>query len=262
MAIQGTQRDVLRGRKSRREGSGTRSEGAQLSMTREGRIQKATSRGRGRGRGIYRGRGSIEQDRRPCEDVTISEARDVEPTNPLCGKVLRTNTDVHACSELSLHFITLAGLDTTGDTNTITLNLMDHFLFSEDNWLPELSYCKLHAACFCLASLITGQPNTTEQIAASLGEESTFVQQMAAPLTDDEESAMVLQQILGVSIGNVEEGYTLLYDRLEELVGLIGDHVTGIEGLPKPRAVEHEEHVDRVETEKEEADNLDVFHES
>jgi hypothetical protein len=153
----------------------------------------------------------------------------------------------------------LADLETTDDTNNITLNLMDHFLFSEENWLPELSYCRLHAACFYLASLITGQRNTIEQIAASLGEESSFVQQMAGPLAGDEEEVLVVKQILSVSIGDVEEAYALLYERSEILAGLMGEYAVGIEGLPVPKVVVAAEGDERQAWREEE--NFDVFDE-
>lgn len=169
--------------------------------------------------------------------VSNHEARDVSQPPGLPGlgafsKVPRSKPSIHACSELSLAFVTEAGLETDDYTNTITLNLMDHFLFSEANWAPELSYCNLHAACFYFASIVTNKNNTVEEIAKSLGPESAFVQLMASPLADDEDAAAAICEAISVGIADVERGYDLLHERRKELTSLVGEYASALDRLP------------------------------
>jgi hypothetical protein len=111
---------------------------------------------------------------------------------------------------------------------------MDYFLFSEDNWLLALSYCKLHAACFLFASCLTGLPNTSEQVAASLAPDSEFVQLTAAPLAENEETAWAIQEAISVSLKDVTDGYRLLYDRRDALKEVVGKYEVEISKLPSP----------------------------
>ncbi len=150
----------------------------------------------------------------------------------------------------------LGRLETDEDTNTITLNLMDYFLFSQDNWLPELSYCKLHAACFLFASRVTGKDNTVDQIAHSLGPDSAFVQLTSSPLAGDEESAVAIQCAISVTASDVEDCYALLYERKESLGAVMGDYAGKLDILPIPKLLSRSdgEYVRQYENE-----NLDVF---
>ena len=189
------------------------------------------------------------------------DARDAKSTAPLLG--LETTTgelhrkeSIHACSEASLEFVSLSGFETDEDTNTIALNLMDYFLFSPENWLPDLSYCKLHAACFLFASRITGKSNTIEQIAKSLGPDSPFVQLVGSPLAGDEESAAAIQYTISVTATDVEDGYALLYERKEMFGLLLGQYWTELYNLPVPH---FDNEVDDALGEKDESENWDIF---
>ena len=170
--------------------------------------------------------------------------------------VQRTKPNIHACCELSLAFVTQARLQTDVDTNTIALNLMDHFLFSDSNWLPELSYCNLHAACFLFASLVTGKANTVEEIARSLRPDAAFVQLMASPLVDDEDSAAAIANTISVDTTDVKRGYTLLYERADELTRSIGEYAPNLKNLPSPTSLIKEEVDNGIEEE-----NFDIFEE-
>ena len=146
---------------------------------------------------------------------------------------IRTKASLSSCSDLSLYFVSVANLDTDEDTNIIALNLMDYFLFSEENWIPELSYCHLHGACFMMASLITGKSNTAEQIAASLSSESEFVRSMASPLAEDDGSVASIARILGIDTSDVDRGYRILFERRDQLAGLTGNYSDRVANLPE-----------------------------
>jgi hypothetical protein len=204
------------------------------------RIQKVPSRGRASKKIVS---GNVVDEKHTLSSSNVvyhSEARDTTSTPPLPGlsisssKVTRKDFGIHACSELSLQFVVHAGLETNHDANTIALNLVDYFLFSEENWLPELSYCKLHAACFLFASHITGLSNTSRQVAASLAPDSEFVQLTAAPLAEDEETALAIQEAISVSLEDVMDGYRLLYDRRAALKEVVGEYEKEISSLPPP----------------------------
>jgi hypothetical protein len=133
---------------------------------------------------------------------------------------------------------------------------MDYFLFSEDNWLPELSYCKLHAACFLFASRITQKSNTVEQIADSLGLDSAFVQLVSAPLAGDEDSAVAIQYAISVTISDIEDGYALLYERKEKLGALMGQYAGSLDLLPIPVSLSRS---GQESVREEECEDFDVF---
>ena len=160
---------------------------------------------------------------------------------------------------MSLGFVSLANLDTDEDTNTITLNFMDHFLFSTENWIPELSYCTLHAACFFAASLITGKNNTAEQVASSLGPDSAFIQWMASPLAEDDESAAEIANLISVDVSDLWSGYALLYERRDQLSALVGQYATDFANLPSPEYSSGDQNELDVVEEAEE--DLDVYEE-
>ncbi|KAK3686884.1 hypothetical protein LTR37_019368 [Vermiconidia calcicola] len=161
-----------------------------------------------------------------------------------------------ARNDLSLEFVAQAGLETDDDTNTIALNLMDYFLFSEANWLPELSYCRLHAACFLLASLVTGKNNTAEDIAGSLGPDSTFVRAMSAPLAEDDDAAAAIQEVISVNVDDVNVAYGLLHQRREQLAQLMGQYANRIGDLLSPHSSAEKDEPAAVEEE-----NFDIFEE-
>ena len=160
-----------------------------------------------------------------------------EPDLEKLKLVLRQQPTLSYCSDGQLAFISRAGLATEEDTNTITLNLMDHFLFSNNNnnWLPELSYTRLHAACFLLASRLTGkEDHTVEKIAEALGPESDFIQELVASWGVDEATAAEIQYIISVVPEDVEEAYGLLYERRDQLGELVGQYAVVLVDLPKP----------------------------
>jgi hypothetical protein len=135
---------------------------------------------------------------------------------------------------------------------------MDYFLFSEENWLPELSYCKLHAACFFFACRITGKNNAVEDVADSLGPDSPFVQLVSSPLASDEDSAVAIQYAISVTASNVEDGYALLYERKEKLGVLMGEYAGNLDNLRIPASLSRglEENA-----REEESEDFDVFEE-
>lgn len=138
------------------------------------------------------------------------------------------------CTERSLAFVDHAGLGTDEDTTIIMLNLMGFFV-TDENWLPELSYCKLHAACFFMASRITGKDTTAEQVADSLGPDSTIVQFIAHALSDgDDDSTAAIREVISITASDIEEGYALLYERKEKFATLIGQYALCLETLPVP----------------------------
>ena len=199
---------------------------------RGGRVQKHSTRSRGKRR-------NVETHSHDEAVVSSGDARGSPSPASLPGleklhRVLRIKSTIHACSDLSLEFANQVDLETDQDTNTIALNLMEYFLFSSDNWLPELSYCNLHAACFLVASLVTGKRNTIEQIAESLAPESDFIQLVASPLVEDEESAAVVPYLLSVDTTDIENGYALLYERKTQLAGLMGEYASNLANLPLP----------------------------
>lgn len=133
---------------------------------------------------------------------------------------------------------------------------MDYFLFSPENWLPDLSYCKLHAACFLFASRLTEKNNTVEQIADALGPDSSFVQLVGSPLADGEEAAAEIQYTISVVTSDVEDGYSLLWERREMFVHLLGAYSAGLDGLPIPSNYNDEE---KPAVDQDEKENFDTF---
>lgn len=121
------------------------------------------------------------------------------------------------CSTDSLFFVQLRQLYTTPDTETIALNLMDHFLLPT-NFIPEVWHGLLHAVCFLLASRLTGLPNEVAWIAQA-------VEAQAAGL------AMMDAVDLGVDIGKVENGYRALLERGGDLKPLVGSYAEVLDEL-------------------------------
>lgn len=103
--------------------------------------------------------------------------------------------------------------------------------------LTDNMQCTLHASAFLFASLITGKSNTPDQIAASLGPDSEFVQWTASPLVEDEESAAKIPFLISVDVNDVENGYGLLYERRERLAALMGEYGVKVDSLPAPEAL-------------------------
>lgn len=136
---------------------------------------------------------------------------------------------------------------------------MDHFLFSSANWLPELSYCALHAATFYFVSLLTGlAENTAERVAEALGPESGFVRALVdeTNVFDSEEGKSVVRGVIGVGVEDVRVCYGILYERKEELVGLVGEFADGVRRLPEPESMALHGEEEAVGVEEE---DLDVF---
>jgi hypothetical protein len=116
---------------------------------------------------------------------------------------------------------------------------MDYFLFSPENWMPELSYCRLHAATFYFASLITGlEENTTERIVEALGPESGFVEALIdeTNASDDDAVKTAIREVIGVTVEDVEHGYEILYERRHDFVVLVGEYAAALEALSLPRS--------------------------
>lgn len=76
---------------------------------------------------------------------------------------------------------------------------------------------------------------------------------------DEEVVRKEVREVIGVTVADVEEGYGILFERKEELRGLVGGYADGIELLPKPRiTLVHEEVEDANHAEEE---NFDLFEE-
>lgn len=249
--LRSTRPSVSRGRATPKLRRSTVLQKPSSSQGRGARVEKPSTRGRTNNRACNRKRAA----------ETIPDARDVEPTSSLPGfrttpEQLDRQESIHPCSESSLEFIQLSGLETGEDTNTIALNLMDYFLFSPENWLPRLSYCKLHAACFLFASRITGKSNTVEEIAAALGPDSEFIKLVGSPLAEDDDSAVAIQYTISVAEPDVEDGYALLYERKEMFTHLVGQYIVNMESLPSPVSVTE---TSDTALEDAESENFDVW---
>ena len=254
-----------RGRPTLRAGHGSCARARSSYQLNRGRVRK-------RALTVRDSRVNQEAPVTPHKVYASSDARDAGqialPGLEKLKKVPRVKPGIHACSEWSLDFVTQAKLETDEDTNTICLNLMDHFLFTDGKWLPELSYCKLHAACFLFASEVTEKSNTFENVAKSLAPDAAFVQLVAAPLVEDEDSAVAISDVISVDAADAERVYALLYERSEELAGLMGEYGRDCMALPLPMSGKrNESNVVGEESFEEELkvvedENFDVFEET
>ncbi|KAK4547097.1 hypothetical protein LTR36_001318 [Oleoguttula mirabilis] len=200
----------------------------------------------------------------PVEPETASAVQEDQPTEPFpqqqpewpSPKVQRIHRPAFMCTPHSLFFIHLGQLASSADTETIALNLMDHFLQAE-HFLPELWHGQLHAVCFLFASELTGMlENEIEAIAQA-------VEAHAAGLAEHG------VQDLEVSVEGMRRGYAAVLERREQLKGLVGDYAEllgSLAGPPVADAIERvEEAVEEVEVEvlgeEEELFDFDVLEE-
>ncbi|KAK5126761.1 hypothetical protein LTR85_009695 [Meristemomyces frigidus] len=201
-----------------------------------------TGRGRGRGRGSStRGRATISQAgvrknqagrKRPIQPrvaaalasavTTETETPPAAETDhqpppsewPPAANVSRIYRPDFMCQPNSLFFTYLGQLNPSEDTETIALNLMDHFLQAE-NFLPELWHGLLHAVCFLFAGELTGVENEVEAVAKA-------VEAHAAGLAEHGVGD------LGVSGEGVRKGYVAVLERREQLRELVGAYAENL----------------------------------
>lgn len=107
-----------------------------------------------------------------------------------------------------LQFVYLSGLDTSPDTDQLTLNLINLTL-AQDHWHPGLSGMLQPASCFLVASLLTHRQNLVEDIAASV-------------------------QVFGIEYEELMGGYRLLWEWRERLKAVVGRHDEVLSNLPDP----------------------------
>jgi len=140
------------------------------------------------------------------------------PTSP---EVIRMKDANFMCSESSLFFVSLCGLQTTLDTDKIALNLMDYFLQLPTSEYPtEIWYGHLHATCFLLASELTGCDNEVEDVCRAVEMQAAGLVAMGA----NEESLKVQpQQVLA--------GLRMMVGWGEEIRGCVGCCWDALEAL-------------------------------
>ncbi|KAK5127290.1 hypothetical protein LTR08_004453 [Meristemomyces frigidus] len=136
------------------------------------------------------------------------------PSHPPLVPRLLTPTSLHPTS---LFFVAHAALATTANTNTIALNLLDHFL-QPAHYLPQLSHGVLPAVCFLLASELTDQRNSADAVARA-------VEAVAGGL------ALVGVSGLTVSVGDVGRGVLAVLARRAEIGDCVGVYAQGLEVL-------------------------------
>lgn len=158
------------------------------------------------------------------EPTTTAEEQEVDtqPPQPSKWQTVATVTRISrpgqfTCTPDSLFFTNLGHLDSSVDTETIALNLMDHFLLQQD-FLAELWHGVLHAVCFLLASELTGRDNSVIAVAKA-------VEAQAAGLAEQGVGD------LGVSVEAVAKGYAAVLEQRGRLVGLVGGYAGVLEGL-------------------------------
>ncbi|KAH9822882.1 hypothetical protein Tdes44962_MAKER00710 [Teratosphaeria destructans] len=129
------------------------------------------------------------------------------------AKVRRITNSSFQATPASLFFVKYCGLNTSADTETIALNLLDHFT-QPHHALPQLWYGRLHAVSFLLACKLTGVENSIEAVAKA-------VETQACGLAATESywsSALV------VPVEDVTAGLKAVMARREEIMGLVGDY--------------------------------------
>ncbi|KAK4508713.1 hypothetical protein PRZ48_002452 [Zasmidium cellare] len=203
------------------------------------------ARGRGRQAAAAHIEPTQEQHQEPAPTTGPAEPT---PAPPLAPKVTRIYNDLWASTLDSIAFVHQHNLSTTPDTNTITLNLIDHIIKPE-NWNPDLSYNVLSATCFYFASVVTGlERNTPENIAGAMEVDIGLVEAMAGPQVHyDSVVRSRLAEALRVKPEDVRKGYGILWQQREGLKEFVGGFVKELEGLPelgKPGGEKEEEQAD------------------
>lgn len=139
------------------------------------------------------------------------------------AKVQRIMRD-HMCSPWSLDFVynlpvtdeqgecATKSLDTSGETNIIALNLIDHFM-QPAHEVPELRYGILPAASFALACDVTNVGRDFEMIAQAVQVRVAMCSEMGFELPPE---------ALGLTGDDVRRGCAVMLERREELYPLVG----------------------------------------
>lgn len=164
--------------------------------------------------------------------ATWTEQKQLSPTKP---KVARVYNEIWASTFASIAFISEESISTTDDTNTITLNLIDHIIKPE-NWNPQLSYNVLSATCFFFASKITGLTrNTPDKIANAMKVDLHLIEAMAGPHVHYNPALRArLEEALRVGPEDVVKGYGILFEQRGGLKEFVGEYAGELEALPGP----------------------------
>ncbi|KAI6792076.1 hypothetical protein KC361_g6938 [Hortaea werneckii] len=141
------------------------------------------------------------------------------------AKVQRVMRDI-MCSPWSLDFayyipttnekgeLMTKCFNTSEDTDTIALNLMDHFMQPE-NEVPELRYGILPAASFALACDLTKVSKDFEMIAQAVQVRVAMCSEMGVELAPE---------ALELTGADVRRGYGVMLERRRELYPLVGGY--------------------------------------
>ncbi|KAI6864298.1 hypothetical protein KC343_g13794 [Hortaea werneckii] len=105
-------------------------------------------------------------------------------------------------------------LESSEDTDTIALNLMDHFM-RPDNEVPELRYGILPAASFALACDLTTVSKDFERIAQAVRVRVAMCSEMGFELAPE---------ALGLTGADVRKGCDVMLERRRELYPLVGGY--------------------------------------
>ncbi|KAI7538373.1 hypothetical protein KC331_g10398 [Hortaea werneckii] len=160
------------------------------------------------------------------EVVTQAEGAEAqpEPKEP-DGKVQRIVRD-SMCSSWSLDFVynfpftdeqgewETKSLDTSEDTDTMALTLIDHFMQPE-NEVPELRYGILPAASFALACDLTKVSKDYEMIAEAVQVRVAMCSEMGVKLPPE---------ALELTGADVRKGCAVMLERRKELYPLVGGY--------------------------------------
>lgn len=114
-------------------------------------------------------------------------------------------------------------LDTSEDTDTIALNLMDHFMQTE-NEVPELQYGILPAASFALACDLTAISKDFERIAQAVWVRVAMCSEMGFELAPE---------ALELTGADVRKGCDVMLERRKELYPLIGGYAQELAHLAR-----------------------------
>ncbi|KAF2160138.1 hypothetical protein M409DRAFT_60245 [Zasmidium cellare ATCC 36951] len=176
----------------------------------------------------------LEKQRDAPAPAAILEEPQAPPPPPT-SKVTRIYNEIWASTLDSIAFVSEDSLSTDPDTNTITLNLIDHIIKPE-NWNPDLSYNVLSATCFFFASKVTGQKrNTPDRIASAMKVDLHLIEAMAGPQVHyDPVVRARLAEALRVGPDDVTKGYKILFAQKEALKEFVGAYAGNLDKLPEP----------------------------
>ncbi|KAI6814356.1 hypothetical protein KC332_g7037 [Hortaea werneckii] len=209
--------------------------GPAVSTTKNAGIRKAlpSSKKRPVQRRIAKALGSLSPD---AVDV-VTQAKEAESQPAIHGpeaKVQRVMRDI-MCSPWSLDFayyipttdekgeLVSRCLDTSEDTDTIALNLMDHFMRPE-NEVSGLRYGILPAASFALACNLTKVSKDFEMIAQAVQIRVGMCSEMGVELAPE---------VLELTGADVRKGYALMLERRRELYPFVGGYAQELAHLAR-----------------------------